>query len=233
VVRLVSGVYPEGVEVRRYASISDDGMYRFGLVRDWSEENNCSYLTFIMLNPSTADAELDDPTIRRCVGFAVSLGFNAVRVLNLYAFRATKPSDLWRAAEPTGGPRNDDLLREVGRQAPYGNPMIAAWGVHTRADRVAEVLSFPGWDQLAALGMTKAGAPRHPLYLPSTAQMTPWPEHAVEHCTFKGCGVPVEATHNPCCSSHGRPLCCEHYCYTHFVQANPCSPETHRTAAVA
>lgn len=168
----MSTVYPAGVEVRRHAAISGDGLYRYALTRTWGDG---PMLTFVMLNPSTADAQQDDPTIRRCVGFARVLGYDGLRVVNLYAFRATKPTDLWRAADPTGGQRNDDLLTEVGHLARHGQGIVAAWGAHARPDRVTHVLSFPGWDRLTALGVTKAGAPRHPLYLPATAVPTPWP----------------------------------------------------------
>jgi hypothetical protein len=169
---MVSSVYPPGVEIRRDAVISGDGLYRYTLARWW--ESDVEFLTFVMLNPSTADAEQDDPTIRRCVGFARSLGYGGVMVVNLYAYRATKPADLWKADEPTGGQRNDDLLIELGMQARHGRPLIAAWGANAKPERVAQVLAFPGWDKVRALGVTKAGAPRHPLYLPATASPTPW-----------------------------------------------------------
>lgn len=164
-------VYPPGVDVRRYATVSPDGHYRYTLARVWGWGE---LLTFVMLNPSTADAEHDDPTIRRCVGFARTLGFDGVMVVNLYAFRATRPADLWLADEPTGGERNDDLLAELGRQALHGRQLVAAWGAHARRDRVEQVLAMPGWDRLLALGRTAAGAPRHPLYLPATAAPMPW-----------------------------------------------------------
>lgn len=156
----------EARPIRKSAQISKDGMYRFSLHRWWGDGGR---LFFVMLNPSTADAEVDDPTIRRCMGFARTLGFDGVSVLNLYAFRATKPADLWLAEEPTGGQRNDDLLREVGLIAKH-QTVIAAWGSNARADRVARVTSWPGWDNVHALGLTKDGAPRHPLYLRADSQ---------------------------------------------------------------
>lgn len=163
-------VYPPGAEVSRSAYLSADGQYRYALHRRWGQGDP---LTFVMLNPSTADAEQDDPTIRRCVGFARRLGFDGLRVVNLYAFRATKPDDLWRAEEPTGGDRNDDLLREVGWLCRH-SLVIAAWGVHAKPDRVAQVLAFPHWHRVECLGLTKAGAPRHPLYLPADALPVPF-----------------------------------------------------------
>src|SRR5689334_16488446 len=77
--------------VRKAASISECGRYRYSLHRWWGAGER---LYFVMLNPSTADAEVDDPTIRRCMGFARTLGFDGIGVVNLYAFRATKPADL-------------------------------------------------------------------------------------------------------------------------------------------
>jgi hypothetical protein len=172
----VSGVYPADVEVRRSARISDCGLYRYSLVRRW-ELNSKPPAQFVMLNPSTADADLDDPTIRRCVGFARALGCGGIIVVNLYGFRATKPADLWRAADPVG-PDADDFLRVVARRSvSEGAPLIAAWGANAKPERVREaheVIASAG-AHLTALGVTKGGAPRHPLYLPATAAPTPWP----------------------------------------------------------
>lgn len=157
-------------EVRKAASFSGDGQYRYSLHRWWGDGPR---LMFVMLNPSTADAEQDDPTIRRCIGFARTLGFDGLSVFNLYAFRATKPADLWKADEPTGGQRNDDLLREVGLHARH-SLVLAAWGANAKADRVAQVRAFRGWENVRALALTKDGAPRHPLYLPGDCLPIPW-----------------------------------------------------------
>lgn len=158
-------------EIRKGAAISDCGRFRYALHRWWEPDR--ARLGFIMLNPSTADAELDDPTIRRCLGFARTLGFDGIRVFNLYAYRATQPYDLWKADEPTGGERNDDLLGELLRQAKH-QLVIAAWGANAKPDRVAEVMSWKGSENLQALGLTKAGAPRHPLYLRADAHPVPF-----------------------------------------------------------
>jgi hypothetical protein len=169
--------YPEApAAVVRSARLSEDGLYRYELARRWALGPTAR---FIMLNPSTADAELDDPTIRRCVGFARALGCGALTVANLYAYRATRPTDLWRAADPVG-PRNDETLAALARSAvTAGGPLIAAWGAGVRADRVEAVLHLledaAARDLLTALGITKAGAPRHPLYLPSSARPVRWP----------------------------------------------------------
>lgn len=165
-------VYPPGVHIGYKAALSPDGAYRYVLVRRWGAGQA---MTFIMLNPSTADAEVDDPTIRRCVSFARIAGAGAIHVLNLYAYRATRPADLWKAADPIG-PDNDRTLAAHARScADQDRPIVAAWGALARADRVKTVLAMPGMDRLTALGPpTKTGAPRHPLYLPSTARLAPW-----------------------------------------------------------
>lgn len=170
-------VYPPGVGVRREAVLSEDGQYRYSLVRRWASSGLPAQ--FIMLNPSIADDAVDDPTIRRCVGFARALGCAGLVVVNLYAYRATKPADLWRAEDPVG-PHADTYIRIVAHRAAVGAPLIAAWGANAKPDRVAHVreLVASARAELTALGVTKSGAPRHPLYLPSAAVPTPWPEEA-------------------------------------------------------
>ncbi|HEX7740583.1 MAG TPA: DUF1643 domain-containing protein [Marmoricola sp.] len=160
----------------RDAVLSLDGVYRYSLHREW-----CTgffrprWVTFVMLNPSTADAVQDDPTIRRCVTFAKALGGTGLAVVNLYAIRATSPTEALAAADPVG-PRNDHYLAMfLEMAARYDFPLIAAWGTHAKPERVAEVLALPGADRFTALGLTKSGAPRHPLYLRRDARPTAWP----------------------------------------------------------
>lgn len=175
--RVGVSVYPSGVTVRRAAAIS--GPYRWSLWREWGmnpARPSLPVATFVMLNPSRADAEADDATIRRCVGFARALGCEALCVVNLYAYRATDPAALWTApVDPTGGEHNDDVLRETAAgAAARQDPLIAAWGNHARPDRVAHVLALPGFDRLSALGVTKSGAPRHPVRLPASTRPIPY-----------------------------------------------------------
>jgi hypothetical protein len=109
--------------MKRSAYISPCGAYRYSLSREWAPGPAC---TFIMLNPSTADADIDDPTIRRCIGFAKAWGFGGLAVVNLFAFRATSPKDMQSAAEPVG-PANDAAIADgVG----LSTIAVAAWGVH-------------------------------------------------------------------------------------------------------
>ena len=118
---------------------------------------------FVMLNPSTADAERDDPTIRRVRGLARGLGYGRVVVANLYALRATDPKALRTHPDPVG-PEGDRHLAALAGEVP---DIVCAWGVHAapeRARAVAALLGAAG-ARLWHLGLTKAGAPRHPLYV--------------------------------------------------------------------
>jgi hypothetical protein len=154
------------------ATFGPDGTaspYRYRLWREWDPA--LPRVAFIMLNPSTADASLDDPTIRRCIGFAKSWGFGSLEVANLFALRSPSPADLRRAADPVG-PENDAALAEVSGRAQL---LVAAWGVHgTFLQRDAEVRRLLAAVPLHSLRLTKSGHPAHPLYLPATLTPTPW-----------------------------------------------------------
>ena len=150
-------------EVAATAVLSTDGRYRYELTRRWGAGQA---VTFIMLNPSTADSAIDDPTIRRCMGFARTWGFTALTVVNLYAWRSPRPQDLWTADDPVGA-ENDDY---IARAAAPGGPLIAAWGNNAQTDRVSHVLRLPGVIEVAeTLGLTTKGQPRHPLYVRADA----------------------------------------------------------------
>src|SRR5215469_5352787 len=127
--------------ISRDAVVSADGLYRYELFRRWADG---PIATWVMLNPSTADAKTDDPTIRRVMGFSTGFGCGACVVVNLYAWRATEPAELWKAADPVG-PSNAHYLIEAARRAKLTDaPLIAAWGAHARPERVADVLDLPG-----------------------------------------------------------------------------------------
>lgn len=165
--------------ITRHAFISDCGKYRYQLSRTWEPEK--AVATFIMLNPSTADGTQDDPTIRKCLGFARQWGCRGLRVVNLFAFRATKPRDMLAADDPVGPDNHDSVLRAVDAAAhlhsgwggPSG-PVVCAWGTHgSFMDQDETVL---GWlDTVTvrpqALGLTKDGHPKHPLYVPYSATL--------------------------------------------------------------
>ena len=144
------------------ARISPCGRYRYELTRTWGKG---PVLSFVMLNPSTADASVDDATIRRCLAFAKRDGFDGLRVVNLFAFRATDPSVMAQAVDPVG-PENDAYLLDLfvaDRPA-----VVAAWGVggglHRRDVAVRQLAGMMGVD-LLCLGTTQNGSPRHPLYV--------------------------------------------------------------------
>lgn len=157
--------------VIKEALISDCGQYRYALTRRWGEAPS---LRFVMLNPSTADASLDDPTIRRCMGFAKRDGYGGLVVLNLYAYRATNPKALLTCADAVG-PGNDDMLRAHLRSSVgVGRPVVAAWGANARLDRWDQVLALASGVDWRCLGTTKSGAPRHPLYLSGDQPLLPF-----------------------------------------------------------
>ncbi len=153
------------------AIISGCRRYRYTLTR----KIGCAdkVVTFIMLNPSTADAHDDDPTIRRCKGFARHFSAGKLVVVNLFAFRATKPKVLLGEAEPIG-PENDQHIRFAAEEAHNsGGMVIAAWGAHGgHKDRDKQVMAmFDAWDIFPkSLAETAGGMPRHPLYLKGDCQ---------------------------------------------------------------
>lgn len=139
--------------------------YRYTLWRIW--DDSLPYVQFIGLNPSTADEHKDDPTIRRCVGFARSWGYGAICMTNLFAWRDTKPEHMKKAIDPIG-PENDSWLVAAAQEAGL---KIAAWGNHGAfLDRAQAVCGLIG--DLHALTINKAtGEPGHPLYVPSDVKV--------------------------------------------------------------
>lgn len=144
------------------ALFSDCRRYRYLLWRRWDDRPP---LVFICLNPSTADEQTNDPTNRRTIGFARDLGFGGMVMANLYAWRATKPTDLFKAQDPVG-PDNDLYLRELARYT-----LVGGWGNHGhRAERLAALKGM----KLHALKVNGSGAPSHPLYLPKGLKLVPY-----------------------------------------------------------
>jgi hypothetical protein len=151
------------------AFFSECRAYRYALWRDWDWQGYAHRVAFIGLNPSTADETQDDPTIRRCIGFAKAWGFGGLVMLNAYAFRATDPKNMRKAADPIG-PANDEKLAYYATQV---GCIVAAWGGHcspSRERRVVDVVRQP----VFCLGVTKDGRPKHPLYLPASAARVPF-----------------------------------------------------------
>ena len=153
--------------MRRSANFSRCRQYRYALWRYWRDD--APFVLIIGLNPSTADQHKDDPTIRRCIGFARDWGFGGLCVANLFAYRATYPTDLFAAPDPVG-PHSDRWLRKLSRQA---DMVVAAWGNDgSYEQRDKEVVSY--LSALKVIRLNKAGQPAHPLYLPKHLSAIDW-----------------------------------------------------------
>lgn len=154
----------DGLWLERDAVISDCGLYRYLLRRTWDHARPRALI--VMLNPSTADASIDDPTIRSCVRLTRGAGYGSFEVVNLFAFRATNPKNLFGCADPVG-PRNDWSIEAAVLRC---DVVVCAWGAHPMAlNRKGEALNIVRSRRPAAYcwGKTKNGAPKHPLYIKS------------------------------------------------------------------
>lgn len=156
-------------ELQRTAEFSPCMRYRYKLGRTWGPG---ARVAFCMLNPSTADATIDDPTIRRCMGFARAWGFDGVDIVNIFAWRSTDPAALREVSDPIG-PGNDEAIVDVARRATF---VVCAWGIYgymgLRGSVVREKL-LAGVD-VRHLGLTKDGFPKHPLYLAGATRPERW-----------------------------------------------------------
>lgn len=143
------------------AVFSPCGLYRYRLWRTWDATN--PPLTFVMLNPSTAGAVANDPTVERCQRRAEMMGFGGVRVANIFALRSTDPGALYTMSDPIG-PGNDAAILALARE---GGMVICAWGTHgTLAGRGAAVMAMlcAAGIRPHHLGVNADGTPKHPLY---------------------------------------------------------------------
>lgn len=154
------------------AILSDDRVYRYLLTRDVATlRSRHGTVTFVMLNPSTADEEENDPTIRRCMGFARDWLFETLQVVNLYAYRATYPRELVGATIDVVGPANDSHIAS----AIAGSDLVmCAWGAGAsgNANRIGKVLGMIPAPH--SLGVTAWGFPRHPLYVKRDTRPVPF-----------------------------------------------------------
>ncbi len=143
-----------------------EGDYRYRLWREW--DSNSKTVSFIMLNPSRADAKINDPTITRCIKFAQDCGYGRLEVVNLFAYRTPHPSLLKQAAEPIGKDNEQYVLETV----EWSECVILAWGNNgTWQQQDLYVLQLlKNYTHLYCFGITKKGCPRHPLYLPSNTK---------------------------------------------------------------
>ncbi|MBS9476185.1 DUF1643 domain-containing protein [Ancylobacter radicis] len=183
--------------IAKGADISPCGRYRYRLWREWrlhplpaqwdmwAEDDGTPVVDgagqqigepkaciFIMLNPSTADGNDDDPTIRRCVGFARAWGYDRLEVINLFAHRATDPQALLALThnDDPVGPRNREAFDAVLFGGHPVGTIICAWGAHgAHLGQDETALGWLGARARHALGLTKDGHPRHPLYVAGDA----------------------------------------------------------------
>jgi len=166
-------LFPGLPSMERDAAISADGRYRWSLSRHWGPIESIGrrdWVGWIMLNPSTADGETDDNTIRQCIAFSRQLGGSGLAVMNLFNFRATDPEDLKKATDPIAPVGQiehcNQLILDLWEVCPI---VIAAWGTHGcylgRDRQVYDLVTRAG-RKLLCMGFTQSGRPRHPLYLP-------------------------------------------------------------------
>lgn len=159
--------------IKSGATISACGKYRYRLWRQWDE--CAAVMVFCMMNPSTADAENDDNTIRRCIGFARRERHGGILVVNVFAYRATDSSDLLLVEDPVG-PENQAHLEHA--RSPLLSTLVAAWGNRIggkslRPYYIRAGLAMAGL-KAKCLGVNKDGSPKHPLYVPAVEPLVHW-----------------------------------------------------------
>ncbi|HIC80866.1 MAG TPA: DUF1643 domain-containing protein [Kiloniellaceae bacterium] len=171
--------------------LSEDRLYLYKLVRMlgpslFGRERPCA---FVMLNPSTADEESDDPTVRRCMGYATAWGASALIIVNLFAFRSTEPLTLWDLPDPEGPKNHKHVCQVANYIAHTGGWLVCAWGAGVgfcgQDRRVLGWIRQEGAKPLA-LRVTQEGFPAHPLYLPAGLDPKPYAgrteeEEATDH----------------------------------------------------
>ena len=161
------------IQMERAARISECGKYRYTLLRRWG--NRPKGVTWVMLNPSTADDTEDDNTIRKCMEFTKRWGYDAMLVVNLFALRATDPRKLEGQKEPWG-PENAGWVAQSCRQA---DMVVAGWGsvkpkMRTAAEITIGLIREAGF-YFKCLGANQDGSPKHPLYLKYDTRLMLWP----------------------------------------------------------
>ncbi|MEN8837568.1 MAG: DUF1643 domain-containing protein [Celeribacter marinus] len=153
------------------AVYSDCERYRYSLTRTWDTQGRKAL--FVMLNPSTATEVQNDPTVERCERRARALGFGAFCVTNIFAWRDTDPKNMRAAADPIG-PENDTTILGF---SDWADNIICAWGTHgahlSRGVTVEALLRETGRN-LYHLGLSKAGHPKHPLYISYEKNLELW-----------------------------------------------------------
>lgn len=187
------GWSPEGL-TERYL-YSSDMVFRYAFGRWWGDTDLATTAVWVLLNPATGDTEQRHrPTLQRCISRSRTAGHTGLVIVNLFAFRDTDPRNL-RAAYDAIGPANDEVLRVI---TAAGAQTIAAWGgsghVHGRSAQVGPLLDSP-----LCLGTTRAGEPRHPLYVAADAPLVPWvPPHPTPLVGEGGTRHPRDAVLRQC-----------------------------------
>lgn len=209
--------------MRGAAEISPCGVYRYNLIRVWDEE--APRICFVLLNPSTADGKIDDNTLRRGIGFAKAWGYGSVEFVNLYAFRATDPSVLRRAAENMDviGPENDNWIAEAARRA---EKVVLAWGANkvlpVRPGVVIALLKSCG-HKLWCLGKTQEGHPKHPLRLAKTTPLEPWEGNGKMELPSKVSAAVSKAMEDRSAETVGRRVVMRKVALEHIEQCVECN----------
>jgi len=149
------------------AVFSTDRKYRYRLERTWNKDRKT--IAFVMLNPSIADLNVNDPTVAKCIRYAIRWEYGTIIVGNIFALVSTNPSNLWTADDPIGH-ENDRYLKEISEEADI---TVVAWGNHgkyrNRSQDVLKFLKNPYY-----LMRNDSGEPAHPLYLPENVKPRPW-----------------------------------------------------------
>lgn len=156
------------------ALISHCGQYRYHLWRVW--EPLLPTMVFVMQNPSTADATTDDPTIRKCIGYAKREGYGGISVRNVFALRATDERKLLEHPDPFGPDNEAHLL--AARSVSLLTRLVVAWGERLGGKRLARHYNHAAVCLAPlspyCLGVNKSGEPKHPLYLKGDTPLIPW-----------------------------------------------------------
>lgn len=154
-----------------------DGPYRYTLGRRLSDQpDSARVCVFVLLNPSFASAEEDDPTTGAVCEFARRLGCAWVRIVNAYAWKETHPMKLWQASSAGSdivGPWNDYFIQAACRSA---DAIVCGWGTHAQPERVQELMKLLSGHRVppVALAINKDGSPKHPLYIKRTTTPVPY-----------------------------------------------------------
>ena len=153
-----------GFLVNKNATFSDCRKYRYVISRTWDGKKKT--ILFIGLNPSTADEKIDDPTIRRCINYAQNWGYGSLLMVNLFAYRATMPTELKKVKNPIGND-NDLHIKELIKKVDLA---VAAWGnegsLLNRDKEIKKIIP-----NLMYLKINKSGQPAHPLYQKKDLQL--------------------------------------------------------------